>query len=117
MNNMDYIDPKLFGFIFRKIKLDVWERDNYTCKYCGLFMGDLYKKWKQGKIIRAEVKLTVDHLIPKQPNELWRNTTMENLVTACSDCNIEKGGHKNFSDLPDKFLIPELKNLTNKVNM
>ncbi len=48
------------------------QRDNHTCQYCGKGSG----------------KLTIDHIIPKERNgeDKW-----ENLVTACSPCNLTKG--------------------------
>lgn len=56
------------------LRFEVLRRDSFTCKYCGR---------------RApEVELHVDHLKP------WIETQkhdINNLVTACKDCNIGKG--------------------------
>jgi hypothetical protein len=56
----------------------VYKRDNYTCRYCGI----------------AGIPLTVDHCI------LWEElgpTTMENLVSACKQCNRTRG-RMQYSD-------------------
>lgn len=58
-----------------KLRFDVFERDNFTCQYCG-------------RTIHDKVKLVVDHVFPKSaggPDD------MDNLVTACEECNIGKG--------------------------
>jgi 5-methylcytosine-specific restriction endonuclease McrA len=60
---------------YKKIILsrkNILRRDNHRCQYCG----------------RADVSLTVDHIIPKARlgEDSW-----ENLATACVDCNNRKG--------------------------
>jgi len=50
-------------------------RDRETCQYCGAQPG------------RAH--LTVDHIVPRSRGG---ETTWENVVTACRDCNHRKGG-------------------------
>jgi len=61
----------------RRIKFSnrmVWERDGYTCRYCG---------------VKIETKgdLTTDHVRPRSKGG---RTCYENMVTACSDCNSKK---------------------------
>ena len=53
---------------------NIFQRDNYTCQYCGTSSGSL----------------TLDHIIPKEQggDDVW-----ENLVTACLQCNLKKGNH------------------------
>lgn len=53
-------------------KKNVFRRDNHTCQYCG----------------RNEVELTIDHVIPKSRGG---NTSWENVVVACLECNLKKG--------------------------
>lgn len=61
--------------LMRKLtRLEVFNRDKYTCQYCGL----------QGK------ELTLDHVIPRR---LGGEHCWENLVSACNRCNRRKGGH------------------------
>lgn len=55
------------------LKRRVWIRDKYTCHYCG-----------EKNLITP----TVDHIIPRSLGGEW---SMENLVTACQDCNKIKG--------------------------
>ncbi len=57
-----------------KLRFDVLNRDNHTCKYCG----------KQP----PEVILEVDHV---QPVSKGGKDDMENLFTSCRDCNRGKG--------------------------
>jgi 5-methylcytosine-specific restriction endonuclease McrA len=57
----------------RLSKREVFRRDGHTCQYCG----------SNGR------RLTLDHVIPRHRggDHLWTN-----LVTACSACNLKKGG-------------------------
>ena len=53
-------------------RFNVFLRDRFTCQYCG--DGD---------------DLTFDHLVPRSKGG---QTTWENVVAACSPCNLRKGG-------------------------
>jgi hypothetical protein len=55
------------------LRFKVLSRDNYTCRYCGAKAPD--------------VKLHVDHVIPKA---LGGRDRLDNLVTACEACNLGK---------------------------
>ena len=57
-------------------RFNVFLRDQFSCQYCG-------------KMFPAE-QLTFDHVIPKSRGG---RTVWENVVTACSPCNLAKG-HK-----------------------
>ena len=87
-------------------RFNVFLRDKFTCQYCG-----------------DRKDLTFDHLLPKSKGGL---TNWENVVTACSSCNVQKGGmlykncglvlsqkpfnpsvndlHKNGRNFPPNFL-------------
>jgi len=54
-------------------KLEIFNRDQYTCQYCNRQIGEL----------------TLDHVIPKQRGG---EQTWENLVSACIPCNRHKAG-------------------------
>ncbi len=53
-------------------RFNVFLRDGFSCQYCGI-----------------KDDLTFDHLIPRSKGGL---TTWDNVVTACSSCNLRKGG-------------------------
>jgi 5-methylcytosine-specific restriction endonuclease McrA len=61
-------------FLPRKLsKKEVFLRDRFTCQYCGKKAQDL----------------TLDHVIPRKQNG---SHTWENVVAACSRCNLRKAG-------------------------
>lgn len=57
-----------------KVRFEVFKRDNFTCRYCG-------RK-------TPEVVLEVDHVVPVAEGG---TDDMDNLVTACWECNRGKG--------------------------
>jgi len=57
---------------WRDIRASIFERDSYTCQYCGSHGGDLH----------------CDHVIPLC---LGGSNEASNLVTACAACNMSKG--------------------------
>jgi len=87
-------------------RFNVFLRDKFSCQYCG-----------------DKKDLTFDHLLPKSKGGL---TNWNNVVTACSNCNVKKGGklythcdlkltirpyaptvedlHKNGRNFPPNFL-------------
>lgn len=65
-----YVKPALYPAFTR---FNVFLRDKFTCQYCG-----------------TKKELTFDHLIPRSLGGLTR---WDNVVTACSPCNLAKGGH------------------------
>jgi 5-methylcytosine-specific restriction endonuclease McrA len=54
-------------------KREILRRDDYTCQYCGMRLG----------------QLTIDHIVPRR---LGGQHVWENLVAACPSCNHRKGG-------------------------
>ena len=67
----DYIMPQRKPAFTR---FNVFLRDNFTCQYCA-------KKF-------AANDLTFDHLVPRC---LHGKTTWQNVVSACTTCNLKKG--------------------------
>lgn len=53
-------------------RFNVFLRDRFSCQYCG-----------------TRDDLTFDHLVPRSRGG---QTTWQNVVAACSDCNLRKGG-------------------------
>ena len=64
-----YVKPARFPAFTR---FNLFLRDRFTCQYCG-----------------CNRDLTFDHVIPRSRGG---QTTWENVVTACSPCNLRKGG-------------------------
>ena len=54
---------------------NIFARDNNTCQYCGKNFGS--------------AELSLDHVIPRSRGGM---TTWDNIVSACRDCNVRKGG-------------------------
>jgi len=71
---------KIFRFVRafgRRMKFSnkmAWERDNFTCQYCG-------------KHLTEKKDITTDHIFPRSRGG---KTIYENMVTACSYCNKKK---------------------------
>ena len=75
-------------------RFNVFLRDKFTCQHCG-----------------DKSDLTFDHLLPKSKGGL---TDWENVVTACSTCNVKKGGklyNKCDLKLKRKPFIPTVDDL------
>ena len=53
-------------------RFNVFLRDKFACQYCG-----------------SSNELTFDHLLPRSKGG---ETNWDNVVTACSECNVKKGG-------------------------
>jgi 5-methylcytosine-specific restriction endonuclease McrA len=68
--NLDYLTQQP-----NPSKVKVWERDNFTCQYCGAVLP------------RHSRFLTVDHVVPKARGGQF---SWDNLVTACGKCNTKK---------------------------
>ena len=60
----------------------MFQRDNYTCIYCGITAGDRHK----GKVMTRGM-FTLDHIVPKSRG--GRNT-WDNTACACEPCNQRK---------------------------
>ena len=59
----------------KKIRFEVFKRDNFSCQYCG-------------RTAKEKIVLEVDHLIALCSGG---DNAIENLITACFDCNRGKG--------------------------
>ena len=80
----------------KRLRFRVFERDNFTCQYCG-------KR-------PPEVILHVDHVYPVSKGGKGE---IENLITACADCNLGKATlelgkapkkvSRNSEDLQEKY--------------
>lgn len=77
--------------ISNELRQAVFERDNYTCQYCGR-SGD-------------EADLVIEHIIPISKGG---TDDIRNLCTACSECNSEKYNRM--------LTISELRQIADKIN-
>lgn len=76
----------------RSLKIEIWERDGYRCKYCGKTVVDYNQPGGQLPNDAA----TVDHIRPKSKGGL---DLPNNLVTSCFFCNHLLGdGHCNYGN-------------------
>lgn len=82
-------------FLKKKIRFLVFERDRFTCQYCGR------------KPNCDDVILHVDHIIPVKKGG---SDDMSNLVTSCSSCNLGKSARliKNIKTVKDIEIDLEL---------
>lgn len=72
--------------VSKRTRYEVLRRDNHACRYCGG--------------IAPDVKLTVDHVMPKA---LGGSDDPSNLVAACRDCNFGKA-----STSPDAATVEQV---------
>lgn len=76
-----------------KKRYAVFERDNFTCQYCGR------------SVTKDNIKLEVDHKIPYSKGG---SDEMHNLITSCFDCNRGKRDFLNYSKISIENITPEL---------
>ena len=60
---------------------EIFERDKFTCQYCGLNASKDFEIW-------WTANLNIDHIKPKKHGGLDHS---DNLVVACRACNLYKG--------------------------
>lgn len=71
----------------------VYQRDNWTCQYCGRHMPPLTAKQENGDhapaytLLGKPIWLEVDHVVPRA---LGGGNAITNLRAACSPCNRRK---------------------------
>jgi hypothetical protein len=83
VNNVDY-------FNVSENRIKIFERDNYTCHYCG------------SKVTKENA--TLDHFVPSSRGG---DNSKQNLVTSCLECNSIKSGRTFEEAAPD--LLKRLK--------
>lgn len=68
------------AYVKLKVRLAIWERDDYKCAYCGC---QVFVNAREC----APDKATLDHVHPRSRGG---TNAQSNLVTACYDCNQRK---------------------------
>lgn len=81
----------------KKIRFEIFRRDNFTCQYCGRRT--------------PEVVLELDHIIPKSKGG---KDEMQNYITACFDCNRGKGARVLSTPVFRDDLKNDVENLKEK---
>lgn len=76
----------------------VRERDNNTCKVCGLTLGEIRP---DGSVVKA---IHVDHIIPRAAGGSNCDT---NLRCACDKCNLGRGARRAIDAPPPKPPVSE----------
>jgi len=71
--------------ISKKVRFDVFKRDSFECQYCGA--------------TPPKAIMHVDHIVPVAEGG---GNEEENLITACSDCNLGKGA-RSLDDVPQSI--------------
>ncbi len=90
------------GYISKKLRFLVFERDNYTCQACGRTPKD------------DGVKLSPDHIIPVD----WGgDTTLENLQALCRECNEGKQAWVNGEDNEVMKLVSQQPNTEERLRV
>ena len=69
-----------FADLQQRMRFKTFRRDSFTCRYCG-----------KSPLKDVSVTLQCDHILSIQSGG---ETTMSNLVTACTDCNSGKGSSR-----------------------
>ena len=83
--------------ISKKIRFEVFKRDNFTCQYCGKSAPD--------------VVLEIDHINPVKNGG---DNNIMNLITSCFDCNRGKGKRKLTENEEIKIQMEQLKEINKK---
>lgn len=69
------------AYVKLSVRLAIWSRDNYHCRYCG-------REVFTNAVESAPDKATLDHVIPRAAGG---TNSQANLVTSCYACNQLKG--------------------------
>lgn len=79
VRSFEYIKPREYA---KYSRYNIYLRDNFTCQYCGKFFGP-----------DNASQLTLDHVNPvaRGGTKKW-----ENLVAACTPCNMAKSHHMHI---------------------
>ena len=81
------ISKQLREPVSKRLRFNVFKRDGFTCVYCGRKTPD--------------VVLEIDHIVPVSKGG---NSAIENLSTACMDCNRGKSD-KSLTVIPESLKV------------
>ena len=75
----------------------VLERDNYTCRICGMTDKEHREKWNIG--------ITIDHIDSKGRNSKIKNHSLDNLQTLCLSCHCRKSRTGKFKNKGKELVV------------
>lgn len=71
------------GWLAKKRRYSIYERDSYTCAYCGTQVTPADSRGKGNPATMA----TLDHIVPRSKNG---SHSTSNLITSCCSCNASR---------------------------
>ena len=89
--------------VTKRIRFEVFERDNYTCQVCGLSQGD-DDPYKEGRKITLHVGHIKAHKRQDPTETVKKKLDVDDFITLCNVCN---EGEKN-KDFKGKITLLEL---------
>ncbi len=90
----------------RSLRLRVYERDDWTCRYCGYVWGHHLRRLPMD-VSSGNRLVTSDHVIPVSRGG---KNVLSNLVTACRECNQKRGNTGSENDA----LLAHIEKLTSE---
>jgi 5-methylcytosine-specific restriction endonuclease McrA len=74
----------LYPINWKNIRQKILERDNHSCKFCGIKNYSMIERiWKNGEKRMTKIILTIAHL-----DQNPRNNLSENLAALCQKCHL-----------------------------
>lgn len=95
--------PKPSKSALKKMRKLVFERDDWTCQYCGYIILPVDDGERSGRYAPIGPRggyLELDHITPYAAGGLF---IPENLRAACSDCNRKKSASTRYADWPARI--------------
>lgn len=92
-------------FVSRKVRKEIYRRDNYTCVFCERKVSDEVEN-------SSENLATLDHIYPRSKGG---DHSPKNLVTACKWCNDRKRS-MDIVEFINKYLLVSLYKVLDRID-